>query len=197
MSDMSDWDMDIDAAGDRVDGHAAETATSEPMEVCGEGTANAYPSNNLLMNNGAVLDSRVYSSEENSGGDMKKNSDQLKRDLVLFVQETFAKLPVITFSELKRELHLKLSKGTQGNPLSSGVADHMLEEAVLSAGGAQLNKPVCLPWILHLDDDEDDNNSCNENIDDGDDDLVIVMMMIIIIIIVTMKDAILDSVQSD
>ena len=78
------------------------------------------------------------------GGDADPGKDPrlLRRELVTFAHDVMVKRTVIKLAELRREFYLKLSQVAQGHVLSSGVSDRMLEEAVLSAGGFQLNKPV-------------------------------------------------------
>ncbi|KAK7112961.1 DNA-directed RNA polymerase III subunit RPC5-like [Littorina saxatilis] len=146
MSDLSDIDMEADAAGDRNNGDilsvSAEKLTVDPMEVCGEGDMVLPSGNNSVVNNGKALNSHLGDSLGNGDGPQGKNLKQLRTELVTFAREVMVKRQVVTLQDLKREFYLKLSQVPQGHILSSGVSDKMLEEAVLSAGGFQLNKPL-------------------------------------------------------
>lgn len=144
MSDLSDMDMETDAAGDRNSsyalGNSTEKVTTDPMEVCEEEDLNMHQTSNGPLNNGMLSNSRAHDPAHSD--EVSKDSQLLRKELVAFAHEVMVKRPVIQFNELKREFYLKLSQVPQGHVLSSGVSDRMLEEAVLAAGGFQLNKPV-------------------------------------------------------
>ena len=144
MSDLSDMDMETDAAGDRNSsyalGNSTEKVTTDPMEVCEEEDTNMHQTTNGPLNNGTLSNSHAHDLTHSD--EVSKDSQLLRKELVAFAHEVMVKRPVIQFNELKREFYLKLSQVPQGHVLSSGVSDRMLEEAVLAAGGFQLNKPV-------------------------------------------------------
>ena len=149
ISDLSDMDMETDAAGDRNNpytlANSMEKLTTEPMEVCGEEGRNLHQSNHGAMNNGML--SNLHAHDATDSSEVSRDMRLLKKELRAFAHEVMVKRPVIQFNELKREFYLKLSQVPSGHVLSSGVSDRMLEEAVVAAGGFQLNKPVRGPEV--------------------------------------------------
>ncbi|XP_076448701.1 DNA-directed RNA polymerase III subunit RPC5-like [Babylonia areolata] len=152
MSDMSDWDMDSDSmdrrhSHDRMN-HTTDGATSisvEPMEVCGEDVKQTSLSNGSLhMADGAGDRSHSTAAVATvGGGGGGECSPQLRKELVELARDVMVKIPVLKFSILKQHYLMKRDLVPRDHALLSGiVSDRMLKEAVLEAGGAQVNKPV-------------------------------------------------------
>lgn len=147
MSDMSDWDMETDAAGDRHHNHAgvnhadSVAAAAAAMEISGEDNLSSEHTQENSISNGSV---RALDFGD-SGDSAAPESEELKRELVELAREAMLKIPVLKFSMLKQHYLTKRTDALRdgGGTWASGVvSDKMLKEAVLAAGGVQVNKMV-------------------------------------------------------
>ena len=65
-----------------------------------------------------------------------------KKELTDFIQDKLFSRYVLSMSELKRLLNVKLSQSPPGHVLSSGVSDKLCEQTVIELGGLPLKSKV-------------------------------------------------------
>lgn len=67
---------------------------------------------------------------------------ELRTEVLKFVQEKLQTRNVLTLSELRRLLSLKLAQSEPGHVLGMGISDTLLAETVKEAGGTSLRIQV-------------------------------------------------------
>ncbi|XP_078691347.1 DNA-directed RNA polymerase III subunit RPC5-like [Branchiostoma floridae x Branchiostoma belcheri] len=116
---------------------AAKTESAdqgEPMDIS-SGVDNHLGNGELALPVGASS----ALAADNSGS---KPSDELRTEVVRFCGEKLRGNVVLSMSEMKRLLLLRLSQCPPGDVLGKGVSDKLLEQSMFEAGAMQIQ----LPW---------------------------------------------------
>ncbi|XP_066291491.1 DNA-directed RNA polymerase III subunit RPC5-like [Branchiostoma lanceolatum] len=107
----------------------------EPMDIS-SGVDNHLGNGVLTLPKGASA--LAANTSDNSG----KPSDELRTEVVRFCDEKLRSNMVLSMSEMKRLLLLRLSQCPPGDVLGTGVSDKLLEQSMFEAGAMQIQ----LPW---------------------------------------------------
>ncbi|KAL8610290.1 hypothetical protein ACOMHN_062022 [Nucella lapillus] len=134
-----DSHTETDAAGDRHHAGGMNHADgAEFMEISGHDNLSSDYATQKKPLNGSVR-----TLDFGDANDITSDSSELRKALVEIAREVMLKIPVLKFSILKHHYLMSRDLMPQGHPLATKVvSDRMLKEAVLAAGGVQVNKPM-------------------------------------------------------
>lgn len=78
------------------------------------------------------------SSDSAAAADSKSSSAMLKTEFRKFLYEKLSTRPVLTLSDVKRQLLLKLAESPPGHVLSKGISDLLVEQGASELGAVKI-----------------------------------------------------------